>query len=93
MKQYKKTLVGILGVLVVAFVCNMAIAAEQQTIIGEINEDGQFLTKDGKIYDLGESDTSQEVAEMNGKKVTITGNVSESEGTMIIDVVDYEVME
>lgn len=93
MKQYKKPFVEILGVLVVAFVCSMAIAAEQQTITGEISEGGQFLTEDGKVYDLGESDTSQEVADLSGKKVTITGTVSENEGTMTIEVVDYEVME
>ena len=93
MKQYKKTFAGILGVLLVAFICSMAIAADQQTISGEINDDGQLLADDGKIYDLGESEKGLALAEMTGKKVSVTGAVSESEGTMKIDVVDYKVME
>jgi len=93
MKSYKKAFVGIMGLVLVAFICSMAIAADEKTITGEINSDGQLLAEDGKIYDLGETEKGLELTEMSGKKVSITGTVSESEGKMAIDVVDYKVIE
>ena len=93
MKQHKKAFVGIMGLVLVAFICSMAIAADEKTITGEINEDGKLLAEDGKIYDLGETDKGLELTEMSGKKVSITGTVTESDGAMTIDVLNYEVIE
>ena len=93
MKPYKKTFVCILAMVMVAFIGSMATAADEQTLTGEINGDGQLVADDGKIYELGESDKSAELYDMSGKKVTVTGTVLESEGTMTIDVMEYKVIE
>ncbi|HIJ56212.1 MAG TPA: hypothetical protein HPQ03_08800 [Deltaproteobacteria bacterium] len=93
MKSYKKAFVGIMGLVLVAFICSMAIAADEKTLTGKINEDGKLLTEDGKIYDLGETEKGLALAEMSGKNVSITGTVTEKEGTMAIDVVEYKVIE
>jgi len=93
MKGFKKSLLGLMGVLIVVFFCSVVIAADEQTISGVINDNGQLVANDGKIYDLGESDKSMELYDMTGQKVVVTGTVLEDEEIMVIDVIDYKVSE
>ena len=93
MRGHKKLFIGIIGLMVAAFFCAAAIAAEEKTITGQINEEQQFVANDGTIYEIGESDKGNELVEMTGKKVSVTGMVTESEGAWTIEVTDFELME
>ena len=93
MKKHKKILIGVIGIVLVMFMGSMVLAEEMKTITGIINDDGQLISEDGGIYDLIESEKASELSEMVGMKVIVTGNVSDNEGTFVIDVMDFEVAE
>ena len=93
MKRNKRVLMAIVGLMVVAFFCGFAAAAETMTIKGTINDDGQLVADDGKVYEIAESEKGSELSAMVGKKVTVTGAVEENEGKMEIEVESYETAE
>jgi len=70
-----------------------AISVERITIVGIVNDDYQIVTADEKVYEVAETEKGDRVVELVGKKVKVTGTVEESEGTKIITVAAYEVLE
>lgn len=92
-KNGKKWVIGILALALVAFFAGPALSGDAMTITGTINEDGQFITEDGKTYDVVDTEKGDEVIEMVDKKVKATGTVEESEGNMMISITEYEVLE
>jgi hypothetical protein len=92
-KNGKKWVIGILALALVAFFAGPALSGDAITITGTINEDGEFITDDGKTYDVVDTEKGDEVVEMVDKKVKATGTVEESEGKMMITITNYEVLE
>jgi hypothetical protein len=92
-KNGKKWVIGILALALVAFFAGPALSGDAITITGTINEDGEFITDDGKTYDVVDTEKGDEVVEMVDKKVKATGTVEESEGKMMISITEYEVLE
>ncbi len=93
MKGKKRLFIGVVGLVLVAFFCGVAMAAEKMTITGTINDDGALVADDGKTYEITESEKGAELSGMTGKKVSVTGEVEESEGEMEIDVEDFKAIE
>jgi hypothetical protein len=75
------------------FLAGPTIAAERRIITGTINDDYQVVTDDNQVYDVADNEKGDEMLELIGKKVKVTGMVEESEGDKIITVMNYEVME
>ena len=92
-KNSKKILSGILIICLTFFLSGMAVAGSQTSISGVINEDGQLVDDDGMVYDIADSDEGEQIMEMVGRKVTVKGTVMESEGTKIITVTDFNLLE
>jgi hypothetical protein len=44
-------------------------------------------------YDIAEGDEGNELMEMTGQKVTVKGTVMEAEGTKIINVSSFQIVE
>ncbi len=75
------------------FLSGIGLSDSEVSILGVINEDGQLVDDSGMAYDIAENDEGSEVMEMLGQKVTIKGTVMESEGTKIITVLSYKLIE
>lgn len=86
----RKLVLGIIGLMVVAFLGGVAFAQEAKPIIGKIDESGQLAAEDGKVYAIGSSGKGAALADMKGKKVSVTGTVAEKEGKMTIEVSDFQ---
>ncbi len=67
--------------------------AEEVTLTGQINEDYQLVTTDGDIYDIADTATGSELAELIGKDVTVTGTVEDVDGAIVITVQSYTAQE
>lgn len=79
-------------VLSLIFLAGAAIAAEI-TLIGEIN-DTQQLVADNQIYDVGPGELGDYlVTKLISQKVKVVGEVVERDGTKIIIVKNYTVVE
>lgn len=70
-----------------------AAAGEQVTILGTVNAAYQIITDDQQAYDVAESEKGDEVVEMIGRKVKVSGTVEEQDGAKVIFVTFYEVVE
>ena len=92
-KNTKKIFLGILIIGLTVFLSGIAVAGSEVSISGVINEDGQLIDNNGMAYDIAESDEGNELMEMTGQKVTVKGTVMEAEGTKIITVSSFKIIE
>lgn len=94
MKKNKKLLfVGLLAMLMIAFLAGPAISADSVTIVGIVNDSYQIVTDNDQVYEIAEGEKGDELIEFVDKKVKVTGTVEEDDGTKVITVTSYEVIE
>ena len=68
--------------------------AGDMTVVGTIGEDKTITDEAGTVYQISESEKSEEVVMMNGKKVEVMGMVEEAtDGSKTIVIESYKVME
>ena len=92
-KNMKKIFLGILIIGLSVILSGIAVAGPEVSISGVINEDGQLVDDDGMAYDIAENEEGDEVMEMVGSKVTVKGTVMEAEGTKIITISSFKIIE
>jgi hypothetical protein len=92
-KKTKKIVTGILIIGFIALLAGIAAAADEVSITGTVNEDSQLVADSGTVYDIGDTEKGNEVMELVGKKVSVKGTVMEAEGTKIITITEFNVME
>ena len=92
-KNIKKVIVGILVIGLAALFSGIAIAADEVSITGTINEDSQLVDDSGNAYDIADTEQGNEVMEMTGKKVSVKGTVMEEDGSKTISITSFEVVE
>ena len=92
-KNMKKIFSGILIIGFIALLAGMAAAADEVSITGTINGDSQLVDDSGTAYDIGDNEKGDEVMELVGKKVSVKGTVMEAEGTKIITITSFNVIE
>jgi len=92
-KNMSKIFLGILIIGLTVFLSGIAIAGAEVSISGVINEDGQLVDDDGMAYDIAESEEGDQIMEMVGSKVTVKGTVMEAEGTKIITISSFKIIE
>ena len=92
-KNMKKIFLGILIMSITVFISGLALAGSEVSISGVINEDGQLVDNSGMAYDIADSEQGGELMEMIGQKVTVKGTVMEAEGTKIITVSSFEIVQ
>ena len=92
-KNIKKLIVGMMVIGLIALVSGIAIAGDEVSITGTINEDGQLVDESGNAYDIADTEQGIEVMEMTGKKVLVKGTVMEEEGEKVISITSFQVIE
>jgi hypothetical protein len=92
-KKTKKIVTGILIIGFIALLAGIAAAADEVNITGTINEDSQLVDDSGMVYDIGDTEMGNQVMELVGKKVSVKGTVMEAEGTKIITITAFDVIE
>ena len=63
------------------------------TIVGEVNDQYQIVTKDGTIYEIADTELGEEVLKFIGMVVEVTGVVTEEDGVKVIDVKSFKAKE
>ena len=61
--------------------------------MGTVNADGQIVTDNDQVYEIGENKKGDELFELVGKKVKVTGTIKEEDGTKVITVNSYKAIE
>jgi len=86
----------VLGVLLAlsVFLPNPVIAEPTTvTIVGEVNDQYQIVTKDGTIYEIADTEMGEEVLKFIGMVVEITGDVTEEDGVKVLNVKSFKAKE
>ena len=71
----------------------LALSGGGVTIVGIINDDSQIVDNDGVVYEVTDNDMAEEVMEHVGKKLEVKGTVMEEEGSKMITITSYTVLE
>ncbi len=91
MMSCKKRLVFFLACAGLAFLFfGNVLAQNTVTIVGVVNSDFQIVTDKDEVYEIGEGQLGDELAQLINVKVKVTGTVNEVEGVKEITVVSYE---
>lgn len=94
MKISKGRILSVIFPVLLLFAWNQVLwAAGPVTITGTVNEDSQIVTADGTVYEVEEGDKGVEVFDKTGKTVTVTGDVEEVDGDLLIHVLSCKVVE
>ena len=94
MKRYKKYLLtGLCAVFTIALIFGVAFSGETKVITGTVNDDYEIVTDEGTAYTVEVGEMGDEVVELVGRKVKVTGIVEESEGEKMITVTSYVIIE
>ena len=91
-KNIRKLILGILVLGLALSVAGIAVAGDEVSITGTINEDSQLVDSSGNSYDIADTEQGYEVMEMTGKKVSVKGTVMEQDGTKTISITSFEVV-
>jgi type 1 fimbria pilin len=92
-KNTKKIALGILIIGFIALMAGIAAAADEVSITGTITDQSQLVADSGTTYDIGDNEKGNEVMDLVGKKVSVKGTVMEAEGTKIITITAFDVIE
>jgi type 1 fimbria pilin len=95
MKSNKKSLIAILTVMMflTVIVAPAVCAADDMKITGQVTEGGTIVADNGDEYNIADSDMKDQIMESAGKKVSVMGAVTESEGQKTISITSYELIE
>lgn len=91
-KSYK-IWVGILITILVTMFCGYSLAGNTVTIVGTVNADYQIVDDNGTVYETADNENGDEVAQFVGRKVKVTGNLMDADGTPIISIALFEVID
>jgi hypothetical protein len=78
--------------LVLAVFTATALAGGAMTVNGTITDDYLLVDDNGEIYIVNESDKGDELLENVGSRVSVTGDVEDSDDGPVIDVKGFKVI-
>jgi hypothetical protein len=94
MKKKSKIIYLITSVFILTIMLvGVSAAGNTITIVGFVNEDYQIADQKGAVFEVADSEKGDEVLELVGKQVKVTGNLMDADGTPIINVTLYEVID
>jgi hypothetical protein len=70
-----------------------ALADAPATLTGQVSDANEIVTDDGTTYTIASTEKGDELAEMVGEVVTVTGTLAEAEGEKVITVINFSVVE
>jgi hypothetical protein len=93
MNNLTKKILYIFVAVLITMASAIAVAAEDVTITGTVNENYQIVEDSGTIYEVAENEKGNEVVELIGKKVQVVGTMMDADGVFIITVASYTIIE
>ena len=92
-KNIKWIFLGMLVIIGLAFFISGVAVADEISITGTINEDGKLVDDNDVVYDIADNEEGGKLMEMEGDDVAVKGTVEDVEGTKIITVTEFKVLE
>jgi hypothetical protein len=94
MKNKSKIIYFVVSLIIlVTMVTGISLAGKTVTIVGFVNEQYQIVDDEGTVYEIADSEKGEEVAELVDRKLRVTGSLMDADGTPIIEITMYEVID
>lgn len=94
MKKKSKIIYLITSIFILTIMLiGISSAGNTITIVGFVNEDYQIVDQKGAVYEVADNEKGDEVLELVGKQVKVTGNLMDADDTPIINITLYEVID
>jgi hypothetical protein len=90
MKLNKKLQIAV-GIILIVFSAT-AFAGQMMTVNGTVTDDFLFVDDAGKIYVIKESDKGYELLDNVGRRVSVIGDVEDTDDGPTIDVKSFKVI-
>jgi len=82
--------------LVVGFIALLpciSIAEKNISIVGIVNENGQLIVENDIVYEIADTEKGAELVALITEKVAVEGTVIDADGTKILSVTSFEIVE
>ena len=94
MKVYRKAFIAILCAAFLGIgTGSVLLAADMTNITGTVNEDGQLVEDSGQVYDIAEDEVGMQAMEHSGEKIAIEGTVQEEDGSRVIVIKSFKLLD
>ena len=94
MKNTSKTICVVASLFILsAMLAGISSAGKSVTIVGYVNDQYQIVDAEGTVYEIADSEKGEEVAELVDRKLRVTGSLMDADGTPIIEISMYEVID
>jgi hypothetical protein len=94
MKNTSKIICVVASLLILSgMLAGISLAAKSVTIVGYVNDQYQIVDDEGTVYEIADSEKGEEVAELIDRKLRVTGSLMDADGTPIIEIIMYEVID
>lgn len=84
---------GIIFLTLTVISVTTAAAGKDEIVVGVISADSQIVDANGTAYEVADNEKAVEILKFVGSKVEVTGRVIEADGTPIITIMTYRVLE
>ena len=89
----KSALMVLMAVMLILGTPLAAMAAEQVTIQGEVNDSYQIVDANGQVYEVADTVQGNALVENHiGEKAKVTGTVEQDQDVKIISVTTFEIL-
>lgn len=93
-KNHRSLLIIVCAMFFMALSFGLALSANEEIIIGTVNDYYGIETDDGEMYEIGDSEQGDELVGHVGARVEVTGMVEEDEdGVKVITVTSFILLE
>ena len=89
----RSVLMVLMAVIMIMGAPLAALAAEQVTIQGEVNDSYQIVDANGQVYEVADTAQGNALVENHiGEKAKVTGTIEQDQDVKIISVTTFEIL-
>ena len=93
MIKIKKHNVFILAILLAFLFYGPALAQQNVTVVGTVVGSYQIEDENGEIYEIDDNEKGEELNELYDSKVSVTGTLMDEDGSKILTVDSFKIIE
>jgi len=94
MKNRSKIIYIVASLLILSgMLAGVSSAAKSVTLVGYVTDQYQIVDDEGTVYEIADSEKGEEAAELVDRKLRVTGSLMDADGTPIIEIIMYEVID
>ena len=92
-RKMRKASYGMFVIFLILGIAAYAFAGTDMKVVGTVGEDNTITDDSGAVYEIGNNEKGEQIAEHAGQKVEIMGTVEEEGGSKTIMIDSFKLLE